>query len=200
MAGMKRIGTVVDGSNEPKVSGKLVRQRKRRFHERIPNWIIDYAVELGIGAAILIAVFLLLEPWNLRECLISLIKLLIGKITMSLNSFIANFINRLSLSDAIGILILLGVTIVIIFRIRWRILNNDHFWSDHCPRCDSSGLKRVRRYWFDRLIGVFGIPVRRYRCSDCKWRGLRVYVHTGRRRLKVQYPQIDPPGDNSLFS
>jgi len=201
MVGMKRIGTVEDGSIEPaRKSSKLVRQRKKKFHERVPNWIVDYAVELGIGVAILFALFLLLEPWNLRECLSSSIKQIFEMITMPLNYLVDNYITQLTLSDALGILILLGAIFVIVLRIRWRLLNDSRYWCDHCPRCDSSGLKRVRRHWLDRLIGALGIPVRRYRCSECKWSGLRVYVHTFRNRLKTEYPQIDPPGDTSLFS
>ncbi|MBN1317154.1 MAG: hypothetical protein JXA42_16850 [Anaerolineales bacterium] len=196
---MKRIGIVVDGSVKPEqISKKLIRRRKRKFSERIPDWIVDYAVELGIGAAILCAIFLLVEPWNLRECLTAFIGQIVEIITMSLSIF-GNFIKRLTLSDTIAIFILLGVIFVIIMRIRWRILRNDRFWSDHCPRCDSSGLKRVRRHWLDKLIGISGIPVRRYRCSECRWRGLRVYVHPGRRRINAEFPQVDPHSDNTLF-
>ncbi|MDE2567123.1 MAG: hypothetical protein KGL50_15180 [Burkholderiales bacterium] len=40
-----------------------------------------------------------------------------------------------------------------------------------CPRC-AGALRRIRRRWFDRLLGRLR-PVNRYRCRDirCGWTG-----------------------------
>ena len=49
------------------------------------------------------------------------------------------------------------------------------FWSTHCPRCNSKELNRIHRLTGDRLLGSLGFPVRRYRCRNCAWKGLRIY-------------------------
>lgn len=43
--------------------------------------------------------------------------------------------------------------------------------SPPCPRCNGP-LVRVRRHFFDRVVGLFR-PVRRYRCDSfaCRWEG-----------------------------
>lgn len=61
-------------------------------------------------------------------------------------------------------------------RLRWRINYNPRYWHNHCPNCGKSGdnLHRSRRNGFDRLVGQFGFPVRRYICHSCHWTGPRI--------------------------
>jgi len=40
----------------------------------------------------------------------------------------------------------------------------------HCPNCGGHRFVRVHRSWGNRL---FGMGLRRYRCLDCQWEGLR---------------------------
>ena len=44
-----------------------------------------------------------------------------------------------------------------------------------CPNCGGD-LLRIRRYPIDRLLSLF-VPVRRFRCRDCLWEGLRTKIH-----------------------
>jgi uncharacterized protein YlaI len=39
-----------------------------------------------------------------------------------------------------------------------------------CPRCHKLSLTRMRRTPFDRFISLF-VPVRRFECEGCSWRG-----------------------------
>lgn len=200
MAGMKGIGIVDDGSNnQTQTHGKLVRRRKRHWYEKFPNWVKDYSFELAIGAATLAAIFLLVEPWNIRASIFATIRWIIRHISRAFSSFSENILANLTLSDSVAIVILLAVLYGIFWRVRWRILRSEKFWSDHCPRCDSSGLQRIRRRWYDRLLGLAGIPVRRYRCTECKWRGLRIHKSNPGHRAKPTLQIPETPVDNSLF-
>jgi hypothetical protein len=63
---------------------------------------------------------------------------------------------------------------VALWRLRERI-NHNAAWLDRaCPQCGSPELKRVHRKPRERLLGALGIPVRRYVCADCRWRGARI--------------------------
>ncbi len=43
-----------------------------------------------------------------------------------------------------------------------------------CPRCKSADLMRVRAPAAYRLLRVFSIQAKRYRCNDCLWEGMRI--------------------------
>ena len=59
-------------------------------------------------------------------------------------------------------------------RLRWRVLHRSAWWNTACPRCSKNDLRRMQRYSRDRLLGRLGVPVRRYICADCHWRGARI--------------------------
>ena len=42
-----------------------------------------------------------------------------------------------------------------------------------CPKCRAD-LDRISRTSFDKVIAML-LPVRRYKCMNCLWEGLRVY-------------------------
>ena len=79
--------------------------------------------------------------------------------------------SRLGLSELIAIPMLIGVMLLLIWRIRWRLRNTPALVDTHCPRCGSE-LQRVHRHSIDRAISIF-VPVRRYRCAnrECGWSG-----------------------------
>lgn len=45
-----------------------------------------------------------------------------------------------------------------------------------CPNCQGE-LRRVNRTTADYLLGLVGIPVRRYKCRNCDWQGRRIHRH-----------------------
>lgn len=58
---------------------------------------------------------------------------------------------------------------------RSRLVNNQHLWVDAgCPQCQERELIRVSRERSDRFYNLLGIPVFRYACRNCTWRGLRI--------------------------
>ncbi len=74
----------------------------------------------------------------------------------------------------VGLLLLAAVVFVGVSRIRAYAGRIERLQGDVCPVCGSSDLRRIHRRWFHRLPGVLGIPVRRYVCANCQWRGARI--------------------------
>lgn len=74
----------------------------------------------------------------------------------------------------LGLLILLIAFPFAIRRLRWRINHTHLFWKDVCPQCGDEDLQRIPRKPHERRIANLGIPVRRYYCVNCRWRGTRI--------------------------
>jgi len=79
-----------------------------------------------------------------------------------------------TLSDLVAYALLLVAVALVLWRARRKLMTLPRFTVLKCPRC-GSGLHRVHRRWYDRLLDLY-VPVRRYQCEDpdCRWRGLRV--------------------------
>lgn len=74
----------------------------------------------------------------------------------------------------VGIVALLATTFIAARRLRRRINNTQLLWNTHCPHCHQDTLQRIRRRPFERRIANMGIPLRRYICLNCDWRGSRI--------------------------
>jgi hypothetical protein len=62
-----------------------------------------------------------------------------------------------------------------VLRLRHHARQRRRWWaSEGCPRCGEMHLKRTPRHRSDHLFGAVGIPVRRYLCRSCSWRGRRI--------------------------
>lgn len=59
-------------------------------------------------------------------------------------------------------------------RAGWRIRHSPSMWKTRCPQCGAKELRRTRRLWHHHLLGRLGLPVRRYICAECHWRGGRI--------------------------
>jgi hypothetical protein len=70
-------------------------------------------------------------------------------------------------------LLLLGVGYFLWWR--QRLANDKRLWcSTGCPYCQERELVRVKRTTRDRLYKYAAIPVYRFACRNCSWRGLRI--------------------------
>ena len=52
--------------------------------------------------------------------------------------------------------------------------NQANFVSSGCPSCGYAHLKRMERLKRDRMLATVGVPLRRYICPECHWKGTRV--------------------------
>jgi len=161
--------------------------RSERQRSPFLLFLKTYWAEILIVVGLVLALFLLFEQMNIRGTLLGW-AVAAGNFGLNL---VARFINslqslrsRLGLSELIAIPMLIGLVILLIWRIRWRLRNTPALVDTHCPRC-GGGLQRVHRHSLDRAISVF-VPVQRYRCTnrDCGWSGVRVSTHSGRGRAK----------------
>ena len=55
-----------------------------------------------------------------------------------------------------------------------------------CPRCRHDELRRIRTLWHQKLLRRIGIPVKRYLCDNCGWRGGRIAAPTTTQRQSAE--------------
>ena len=162
--------------------GELHRHRSERRSSPFLLFLKTYWVEILIVVGLILAIFLLFERMNIRTSLVGLLNAVTGA---GLNAIVSLFNNlvglrsRLGLSELIAIPMLIGVILLLIWRIRWRLRHTPALVDTHCPQCGSE-MQRVHRRSSDRAISIF-VPVRRYRCNnrECGWSGRRVSTSTG---------------------
>jgi predicted RNA-binding Zn-ribbon protein involved in translation (DUF1610 family) len=53
-----------------------------------------------------------------------------------------------------------------------------------CPRCGQP-VRRTHRLFLDRVASL-AVPLRRFKCRNCGWTGLRISSHS----LWVQHPRV----------
>lgn len=77
----------------------------------------------------------------------------------------------------IGIAVL-GVAFIVLLwrRIVWRLRSSRRMTAAVCPKCRHP-LSRIRRGQLHKMISVF-LPVRRYFCHNCQWKGMRIKSYT----------------------
>ena len=167
--------------------GELHRQRSERRRSPFVLFLKKYRIEILIVVGLILAIFLLFEQTNIRGMLLGW-AIVAGNLGLNLVVRLVNGLvslrSHFGLSELIAIPMLIGVVVLLIWRIRWRLRNTPALVDAHCPRC-GGGLQRVHRHSIDRAISIF-VPVRRYRCAnrDCDWSGVRVSTRSGRGRAK----------------
>jgi hypothetical protein len=163
------------------------RHRSQRRSSPFRLFFKTFWVEILIVVGLILTLFLLFEQMNIRTTLAGWFRAAIAAGLSAATQLFDDLVSlptRFGLSELIAIPMLIGVVILLIWRIRWRLCNTPALADAHCPRC-GGGLQRVHRYSLDRAISVF-VPVRRYRCTnrDCGWSGMRVSTYGDRGRAK----------------
>ncbi len=156
------------------------------------KFIKEYTVELIAGVVILFGIFLMAEGIPIRDTIVIALTQVLEAILFVLKqlfSGLGTWFVGLTGSDAMGILIVLGAIAFIVWRIRYRFLNDKRWEIDFCPKCHGP-VMRVHRSVWDRVLGFTFLPeARRYRCMDanCGWNGLlrRHILHHRRRHERV---------------
>ncbi len=137
-----------------------------------------------VGAGI----FLIFERLNIRKSLRAWLGQFVAAAQHgagNLGGKIATLLAQITLSDAVGYMLVLGALVAIALRVRWRLIQNPVLALLRCPRCDGN-IHRVHRHAMDHLISVY-VPVSRYRCAndECRWHGLRVGAGHGSGRTSA---------------
>jgi len=172
--------------SEPAEADRTARSVRRKSHRtrgtrRTLGFLSDWWVELCAILFVALGVFLVFERMQIRQTVLRWIQQAIQVLGGSASSLVRRLVQlaaRATLSDIVGIVLLLAAGVLALRRTRWRLMSMSRFTDRLCPRCGSE-LHRIHRRWYDRVLNAF-VPVRRYRCRnrDCGWVGLR----TGRSR------------------
>ena len=138
------------------------------------RFIKEYSVELAFLFIAIVGLFLLIGHVSVRAMFSGIVGPLVkGLQYIALN--LANFLAEFSISDFVGIALVLIVGAILAWRALNRFERSERYIGDQCPKCGSR-LNRVERVRMDRLLSwVLYIPLHRYRCanSDCGWIGVK---------------------------
>jgi hypothetical protein len=149
----------------------------------------EYLPEIIAVVVALLGIFLLVERMQIRQTLAAaLLRLLnfLKELFASLGSNLGGFFSRLTLSNAIGWILILFTCGYILWRLRYRFAHSARMLAGDCPRCGGE-LRVVHRKPLDRFIAAVFLPrARRYRCTnkECNWTGLRRSPERSRRLIQ----------------
>ncbi|MBE2197575.1 MAG: hypothetical protein IAE79_03125 [Anaerolinea sp.] len=152
-------------SEVPENQGKYRRRRSsRRKHQSkaVVGWLSHNGLDVLINVLFVVGILFLFDPFRFIVDP--------DQYTTGLGRW---FFHEQGMQSLGGLGLVTAVLIGSI-RLRWRINNRQQWWARGCPKCGSSDLSRIHRTWSDRLLGAVGIPLRRYTCRNCHWRGARI--------------------------
>lgn len=152
-------------------------RRRRRPESQFRQFLQTYRFEIIWLAIVALGSFLIIERLNIRSSLTAWFRRFVAASEHTVGhagGTVAGLLAQITLSDAIGYVLVLGAVAAIGLRVRWRLLRNPALTTVRCPWC-SGHIHRVHRHAVDRLISLY-VPVRRYSCENdqCRWHGLRV--------------------------
>jgi hypothetical protein len=130
--------------------------------------------EIVLGTALAAGLFLLFERMSIRTAFRNGLRGL-GSAGEQLLVRSADLVVPHTASDAIGLVLIIGVLLLARWRLRWRLQHSPSLTARQCPSCGET-LHRIHRKPLDRVINWAIAPVHRYVCGnpDCRWKGLRV--------------------------
>lgn len=152
-------------------------QRRRRSTKRHEKSLIrDFSFEIIIGLVFLFGVFLLFEQMEIKSYVFHGIVNLFKTITTAFSDLLGSILGLTEIfetSDIVGTSLILIALILFIYRVRQKSILRYHD-LDECPDC-SSELIHIHRNLIQRLGGkLFRLKIRRYRCKNCDYEGLRI--------------------------
>jgi hypothetical protein len=155
------------------------------------SFLRKYRFEIIWFATIAAGVFLIFERLNIRSSIIGWLGWTAGAVLGGvgrLGAAAGALLARITLSDLVGSVLILGALAAILLRVRWRLLHHPVLTLLRCPRCNGP-IHRIHRHAADRLISLY-VPVRRYSCANnqCRWHGLRVGAGHGASRASTRRP------------
>lgn len=138
--------------------------------ELLQKWRVELALLMALAAGL----FLLLEKMSIRTVVRQGLRTA-GSAAEQLLVRVADLVVPHTASDAIGLVLVVGVLLLARWRLRWRLQHTPSLTAKECPSCGGT-LHRVHRRPLDRAISLVIAPMHRYICGspDCRWNGLRV--------------------------
>lgn len=151
--------------------------RHHRRRSKVGVFLRANLVEIIAPVAVALGLLLLLEQMNLRSTFVHWATIGVQRALYTLgyvDNAVADLIASLSLSRALGLVLMFAAVVAIGFRVRWRMVRTLSMTILRCP-CYNASTRLVHRRWGERVMSWF-VPVRRYRCSNRErhWGGIRV--------------------------
>jgi Ca2+/Na+ antiporter len=138
----------------------------------------EYRLEITGLIIALLGIFLVSQRGKvesfLRENYFQLSQYL-SSLNQTVQADLQRSLQRLSFSEMVGWLLVLLAVPFVIYRLRYRFSQSEHWRATVCPRCGSE-MHRIHRRLIDRLLSRTLMPhARRYQCTNaaCHWSGLR---------------------------
>lgn len=137
----------------------------------------EFTIEIAALVLAGLGIFLLVEQIQIRVTLLSFLRSLLAALARGGGAIVQGLhykVTHVTLSDAVGGIIIVLAIWLVIWRMRWRIVHSEYLSQQVCPECGSR-LHRVHRRTRDKLV-TWILPLRRYRCINhaCRWTGLRL--------------------------
>ncbi len=147
----------------------------------------EYRVELIALLVVLFGFFLLVEQLDIRVTVFRFISQAYNQIRaagINIYSVVSNYAKAITLSDAIGWVIIIGASFFFFHRARYRFLLSIYIPDRTCPICGEA-VRRVHRTSWDKFLQrVLFSKFLRYACrnEECRWSSIALSRHPGGKR------------------
>jgi predicted RNA-binding Zn-ribbon protein involved in translation (DUF1610 family) len=145
------------------------RSKKTPVEGPVQKFLRRWLVDIIAVAAAVFGFFLLFEQTDLSETFWDRLGHVWEWIGRGILSIIAA-VRTVHASDVLGLILLLLAAVLLVRRAGQRIRQSSTWSARACPECGHS-LHRTKRSSADVLTWL--LPLRRYRCRNCGWTGLR---------------------------
>ena len=137
---------------------------RREKQQSIAPRSLALALDLAPVAAVIVALVMLLNPFPRW----------IDPPPVGVDLTFAQVLAYRSGAMILGATLLVAAVSAGLFRLRWRVTHS-RLAQRECPKCEQVVLRRAKRSWYHHLLGLVGIPVYRFACSNCGWHGTRAF-------------------------
>ena len=155
------------------------------------RFLKEFRVELIAVLVVLFGFFLLIEQFDIRVTIFRFASQLIGQIKSvaeTIYKVVINYSQVLTLSDAIGWVIILGASFFFFYRARYRFLLSVYLPAKKCPNCEGS-LRNIHRTSWDVFFQrILFTNFRRYSCpnEECQWSSIAINKLPGSKRSRIK--------------
>lgn len=155
------------------------RKRSKRHQKTILN---EFSFEIVIGIIFLFGVFLLFEDMEIKSFVFNGIVSTFQSITQGFSRLLGAILGTVDVfetSDIVGTILIIIAFLLLTVRVRQKAILRFNELSE-CPECGGD-LVHIHRSLIQRMASkLFFLKIRRYRCKECEFEGLRMRAHKTR--------------------
>ena len=149
-------------------------RRRSKRHER--SFLNHFWFEILIAFLFLFGVFLLFEDMELKSMIFHGVLGIFRGISNAFSSFLSAILGGLTVietSDIVGTILIIIALILLAFRARQKAIER-YGELTSCPECNGD-LIHIHRNRLQRITStLLRLKIRRYRCKECSFEGLRI--------------------------